>query len=184
MFLMRWAPRPSYAWAGMLEAHLVILLMGVSGSGKTTVGQLLAAQLGWKFADADDYHSAANVEKMRNGVPLTDADRAPWLEALRGLITGWIGAGKSAVLACSALKKSYRDELRVSPEVKLVYLCGTPRLLHERLRARHGHYMTEQMLASQLATLQEPKKDTEDAVIVDIAQSPAEIVAEIRGKLS
>jgi len=86
---------------------MVILLMGVSGAGKTTVGQLLASQLGWEFADADDYHPPANVEKMRAGIPLTDADRAPWLEALRALITGWVAARKNAVLACSALKGAY-----------------------------------------------------------------------------
>src|ERR1035438_10634917 len=96
--------------------------MGVAGAGKTTVGQLLASKLGWDFADADDYHSATSIEKMRNGIPLTDADRAPWLEALRALISGWIGAGKNAVLACSALKRTYRDQLRVGPEVCLVYL--------------------------------------------------------------
>jgi gluconokinase len=87
---------------------MVILLMGVSGSGKTTVGQLLASQLGWEFADGDDYHPAANIEKMRSGIPLTDAERAPWLEALHALIAGWISAQKNAILACSALKRTYR----------------------------------------------------------------------------
>src|SRR6267154_1537853 len=101
---------------------VVVLLMGVSGAGKTTVGKLLASQLGWEFADADDYHSAANVEKMRNGIPLTDADRRPWLESLRALIVTWTAAGKNGVLACSALKKEYRDRLVVGPEVRVVYL--------------------------------------------------------------
>ncbi len=156
--------------------------MGVSGSGKTTIGHLLASQLGWQFADADDYHSVANVEKMRSGIPLTDADRAPWLEALSSLITGWITRGKNALLACSALKKAYRDELRVGPEVKIVYLRGTANLLHERLRSRTGHYMSESMLASQLATLEEPIKH-EDALVIDIAQTPNAIVAEIRARL-
>ena len=159
---------------------MVILLMGASGSGKTTVGQLLAAQLGWEFADGDDFHSVANVEKMRNGIPLTDADRSSWLEALRALITGWITAGKNAVLACSALKQSYREILRVAPEVRIVYLKGTPRLLQQRLHARVGHFMTERMLQSQLATLEEP----EEAIIVDIARSPEEIMAEIRASLA
>lgn len=160
---------------------MVILLMGVSGSGKTTVGQLLASQLGWEFADGDDYHPAANIEKMRNGIPLTDTERVPWLEALRALIAGWISAQSNAVLACSALKRTYRERLRLAPEVQIVYLNGTPQLLQQRLHARVGHFMTERMLQSQLATLEEP--EDEDAIIVDIAQSPAEIVAEIRASL-
>src|ERR1700675_1266011 len=158
---------------------VVILLMGVSGSGKTTVGQMLASDLGWEFADGEDYHPAANVEKMRDGIPLTDADRAPWLETLRALIAGWIAAGKNAVLACSALKRDYRQSLRVAPGGQVVFLSGTPALLQHRLRARVGHFMTERMLESQLAALEEP----EDAVVVDVDRSPAEIVAEIRARL-
>lgn len=157
---------------------MVILLMGVSGSGKTTVGQLLAAQLGWQFADADDFHSAANIEKMHRGIPLTDADRVPWLATLRKIIEDWIHTGSSAVLACSALKQSYRDELNASPEVRVVYLKGTPQLLRQRMLERHGHFMTEPMLASQLDTLEEPPEN--DALILDIATTPAEIVAQIR----
>jgi gluconokinase len=156
---------------------LVVLLMGVSGAGKTTVGKLLASQLGWKFADADDYHSAANVEKMRNGIPLTDADRAPWLESLRGLIVAWIASGESAVLACSALTKGYRARLVVGPEVRVVYLKGDRALLRERLLGRHGHYMKEGMLESQIATLEEP----EDAVVVDADGAAEDIVRTIRG---
>jgi gluconokinase len=161
---------------------VVILLTGVSGSGKTTVMQLLASQLGWQFADADDYHSASNVAKMRNGIPLTDADRAPWLATLRAMCAHWIATGKSAVLACSALKREYREELRVSPEVKFVYLKGSPQLLYERLRSRTGHFMTERMLASQLEALEEPE-ESEHAVVVDVDRSPEEIVAEARAKL-
>jgi gluconokinase len=154
--------------------------MGVSGAGKTTVGQLLAAELGWDFADADDYHSTINIEKMREGIPLTDADRAPWLETLREMLAGAIKAGKSIVLACSALKRSYRDFLRVQPDARFVYLKVPPPVLQERLHARRGHYMTEQMLASQLATLEEP----ESALVIDATPSPAEVVKNIRTSLS
>ena len=159
---------------------MVIVLMGVSGAGKTTVGQLLASQLGWQFADGDDYHPAVNVEKMRSGIPLTDADRAPWLETLRGLIVGWTAVGMNGVLACSALKRAYRERLRVEAEVQFVYLKGTPQILQQRLHARSGHYMTERMLASQLETLEEP----EHAVVVDVDRPPAGIVAEICAKLA
>jgi gluconokinase len=158
---------------------VVILLMGVSGAGKTTVGQLLASGLGWDFVDGDDYHSPVNVEKMRNGIPLTDADREPWLETLRALIAGWIASGKNAVLACSALKRVYREKLQVAPEVRIVFLKGTPQLLQQRLRTRQGHYMSERMLASQLAALEEPK----DALTIEIDRSLTEIVSEIRAKL-
>ena len=155
---------------------MIVLLMGVSGVGKTTVGTMLAAQLGWEFADGDDYHPAANVEKMRNGIPLTDADREPWLESLRSLIAAWIAAGKSAILACSALKQAYRDRLMVGASVRVVYLKADRELLRERLLLRRGHYMKEGMLESQIATLEEP----EDAVVVDARSSVEEIVREIQ----
>ena len=132
---------------------MVVLLMGVSGAGKTTVGRLLASEPGWAFADADDYHSAANVEKMRNGIPLTDADRAPWLESLRGVIVRWMASGKDGVLACSALKEEYRERLVVGPEVRVVYLKASRELLRQRLLGRKGHYMKESMLESQIETL-------------------------------
>jgi gluconokinase len=118
---------------------------------------------------------------MRNGVPLTDADRAPWLDSLHHLIATWLAKKTNAILACSALRQSYRDRLRISPDVQLVYLKGAPQLLRERMNARVGHFMTEPMLASQLATLEEPADD--EAVIVDIAASLPEIVSSIRGSL-
>jgi len=158
---------------------MIIVLMGVAGSGKTTVGRLLAESLGWQFFDADDFHSPANVEKIRTGIPLTDEDRAPWLEAMRQAIAGWIVSGIQAVLACSALKSTYRDVLEVSPDVQFFYLKGSYELIRQRLISRHGHFATEQILSSQLETLEEPT----GAVTVDITPPPAEIVAEIQARL-
>jgi gluconokinase len=153
--------------------------MGPAGSGKTTVGKLLASQLSWDFFDGDDFHSPANIEKMSRGVPLTDADRIPWLNSLHEAILRWQAEGRNAVLACSALKRSYRELLTINNDVKLAYLRSTYELLRERLRSRKGHYAGEQLLASQLADLEEPT----DAITVDVAGSPAEIVAEIRKRL-
>jgi len=158
---------------------MIVIVMGVVGSGKTTVGRLLAAQLGWGFADADDFHSTANVEKIRRGIALDDNDRGPWLENLRAAITRWIAEKRSFVLACSALKRSYRQELSVGPAIRFVYLKGSADLIAERLRSRHGHFAGEQILASQFADLEEP----EAAVTVEIAAPPRQIVAEIREKL-
>ena len=152
--------------------------MGVVGSGKTTIGKLLAEKLGWKFADADDYHPAANIEKMRHGISLTDADRAPWLAALHEAITKWNGGGENAILACSALKRSYRQQLGSGP-VKIVYLQGSRDLILSRLRARHGHFATESILDTQFADLEEP----EDAITVSAASPPEAIVDEILTRL-
>lgn len=158
---------------------MIVIVMGVVGSGKTTIGRLLAEQLGWEFADADDFHPASNIEKIRRGIALTDDDRKPWLERLRAEITEWIGQRRNAVLACSALKRSYRQELQAGPEVRFVYLKGSPELIAGRLRSRYGHFANEQILGSQFADLEEP----EDAVAVDISATPAQIVARIRQEL-
>ena len=159
---------------------MVIVVMGVSGAGKSTVGSLLASDLGWDFADADDFHSAESVEKMRNGTPLTDADRGPWLEKLRARVVEWMEAGKSGVMACSALREIYRDQLRVNSQVRFVYLKGERDLLSERLLQRPRHYMKQPLLESQLSTLEEPL----DAITVSANSTPDEIVREIREKLA
>jgi len=154
--------------------------MGTAGSGKTTVGELLAGQLGWEFADGDHFHSQASIEKMAGGVPLGDPDRIPWLDAIRKAIEQWNAERRNVVLACSALKKSYRERLQISSAVRLVYLKGTYDLLRERLHARKGHYAKEQILTSQFADLEEPT----DAITIDVARSPEEIVAELRKQLA
>jgi gluconokinase len=159
---------------------VIVLLMGPAGSGKTTVGELLASQLGWEFADGDSFHSPANVKKMSRGVPLDDHDRIPWLDAIRAATEQWNTQRRNVVLACSALKKSYRERLQINSGVKLVYLKGTFDLLRQRLHARKGHYATEQILTSQFADLEEPA----DAITIDVARSPEEIVLEIRRQLS
>jgi len=158
---------------------MVILLMGVTGVGKSTVGHALAQQLRWQFADADDFHPSANVAKMRAGIPLDDADRAPWLSTLHDKIVGWLASNESVVLACSALKESYRRQLVVGSEVKLVFLNAKPDVIAERLRLRHGHYMNPALLQSQFDTLEAPH----DAVTVDADQSVDGAIAAIRAGL-
>jgi len=157
---------------------VVLVIMGVVGSGKTTVGTLLAHKLGWQFADADDFHPGENIAKIRRGTALTDADRAPWLAAMRDAIQRWEKEGKDFVLACSALKHSYREELRAG-EVQFVYLKGEARLIAERLQARRGHFATDSILESQFADLEEPK----DALAVSIAETPEAITSEIIDRL-
>jgi gluconokinase len=158
---------------------MIVIVMGTTGSGKTTIGSLLAKRMGWEFVDADDFHPPSNVEKMKHGIPLTDADREPWLKALHDKIVEWTGEKRSVVLACSALRQSYRDELRASSDVKFAYLKGSYQLFSERVLARKGHFAKQDLLASQFATLEEPT----DAIIVDAAASPEQIVSEVRGKL-
>ena len=150
--------------------------MGVTGAGKTTVGRLLASDLGYEFLDADDYHPPANVAKMRAGQPLTDDDRWPWLRRLNEVLRG----RAAAVVACSALKEAYRTVLmRGLPDARLVYLRGTRGVIAARLAERRGHYMNPALLDSQFATLEEPR----DAIVVDVDQAPEAIAASIRARL-
>src|SRR5437773_9482085 len=146
---------------------MVVIIFRVSGAGKTTVGQLLAEEFGWRFYEADDFHSQANIDKMRQGVPLTNEDRWPWLESLRQLIKRCLAADENAVLACSALKGAYRRHLRVSDNVKLVFLCGDYELIANQLRQRRGHFMNPVLLKSQFEDLEEPQA-TEHAVVIDL----------------
>jgi len=156
-----------------------ILVMGVSGSGKSTVGRELAARLGLPFLDADDLHPPANVAKMHAGEPLTDADREPWLRRISQWLADQRKAGEPGVLACSALKRSYRDQLRAAdPDLRIVFLDGSFDLLHERLGGRHGHFFPARLLQAQLADLEVPGPD-ENAVTVSIGQTPAKIVDSI-----
>jgi len=155
---------------------MVIILMGVTGVGKTTIGSAFAQKLQWRFADGDDFHSAANIAKMHAGVPLTDEDRTPWLQSLRNAIAGWLASGENVVLACSALKASYRKVLLVSSQVKLVYLRSSFELIAGRLALRQGHYMNPHLLRSQFDTLEEPK----DTLTIDAGLTVAQIVKEIR----
>lgn len=154
--------------------------MGPTGAGKTTIGALLASQLNWQFTDGDSFHPPANIAKMSRGVPLDDNDRRPWLEAIHSAMLHWIAAGQNVVLACSALKRSYREMLCAGPDVKLVYLKGSYDLLRQRIVERHGHFAGQQILAGQFADLKEPA----NAITLDAARSPQEIVAEIRKHLA
>jgi len=156
---------------------MIVLLMGVSGSGKTTVGLQLAADLGWSFRDADDFHPPANIAKMSAGIPLTDEDRAPWLAAIRAHIDACLARGENAVVTCSALKESYRRTVIADPaRVKLVYLRGDFDLLLRRLGRREGHFMKAAMLRSQFEALEPPR----DALTLDVAPPPEKLVADIR----
>lgn len=149
--------------------------MGVLGSGKTTVGSLLAQQLRWQFVDGDSFHPQANIDKMRRGMPLTDADREPWLNSLRQTILHSISENRNLVLACSALKRVYRERLLVSPKVKLVYLRGSFDLIQSRVHDRRGHFAAGQLLATQFADLEEPA----EAIVVGVNLSPIEMVQTI-----
>jgi gluconokinase len=162
--------------------HSIVVVMGVAGSGKTTVGAMLAGRLGWQYADADDFHPAANVEKMAAGHPLTDEDRWPWLHAIAAWIDVQIAAGQPAVVSCSALHRAYRDVFR-RPEVQMVYLNGSPAVIAARLASRQGHFFKREMLDSQFATLEEPGPD-EQVITVSIDGTPLQVVDRILARLS
>ncbi len=156
----------------------IVIIMGVSGSGKTTVGKRLAEVLGWQFMDADDLHSPENVEKMSQGIPLNERDRLPWLMAMRQHICVWLEQDKNVVLACSALKQSYREILDCSLEsIKLVYLKGSPAVIQERMQLRTDHFMPADLLNSQLEALEEPTPD--EAIHLDISLPVSELVEQI-----
>jgi len=160
---------------------MVVIIMGVSGAGKTTIGRMLASSLGWDFRDADDLHPTDNREKMNSGVALTDADRRPWLAAIRAMIDGYLARGQNAIVACSALKRSYREMLSAnSARVRFVWLDGSRELIARRIAARRCHFTPAELLASQFADLEAPA----DALRIEVAAPPAEIVAAIRRELS
>jgi gluconokinase len=159
---------------------MVLILIGVAGSGKTTVGRILAARLGCEFHDGDDLQPPQNREKMHRGIALTDEDRLPWLYAVRDLVQRCLAERRYAVIACSALKQAYRDLVIVDPaKVKLVYLKGSQTLITQRLARRTGHFFDQRLLQSQFDTLEEPA----DAIVVDISQTPEQIAAAIHARL-
>jgi len=159
---------------------MVVVIMGVAGAGKSTLGQLLATELGCAFLDADSLHSPVNIDKMTHGVPLTDADRAPWLAAVHARIVESFQLREDLVVACSALKQRYRETLADGVEIAWVYLKGSEEVIRARLQLRQHHFMTAQMLASQFADLEEPT----DAIVIDVAVAPAVAVRQIQDALS
>ncbi len=159
---------------------MIVILMGVSGCGKSLIGSMLAADLRWPFLDGDDFMPQVNIDKMQSGVPLTDEDRKPWYDILHDKIDTLLGQGESAVLACSALKQPYRDRLLVDhPSVQLVYLKGDYDLILSRLDARHDHFMPPGLLRSQFDTLEEPTS----CVVIDVSMEPEKIVKAIKAAI-
>jgi len=154
---------------------MIAVLMGVCGCGKSTVGRVLAQELGWTFLDADDMHPQSNVEKMASGVPLTDEDRWPWYDRIVAELRRLTASGRHVVLACSALKQAYRDRLARAGDLRVAYLKGDAAAIEPRIASRKGHFMPASLLASQFATLEEPA----DAIVVDVTQPIAAQVATI-----
>ena len=160
---------------------MIVVIMGVSGSGKTTVGRLLAQRLDWSYYEGDQYHSAANIEKMSKGVSLDDDDRMPWLASIKKEIDKCVESGSDAVIACSALRRTYRLALTASDsDTRFVYLKGDPAIIRQRMKSRDRHYMKASMLESQFASLEEP----DDAIVIDIGISPQDIVSCIESELT
>lgn len=163
---------------------MIVVVAGVAASGKTTVGRLIAARLGWPFTDADALHPVANVAKMHAGLPLTDADRRPWMAAVSERIDGYLEAGQPAVLACSLLKRSYRDQLTaVRPTVRIVFLAVSRAELARRLSTRHGHFFPATLLDSQLADLEPPQPAERQLVVTEAGQPPAVLADEVIRRL-
>ena len=159
---------------------MIIVITGVTGSGKTTIGRRLATELQWKFFEGDDFHPPANIEKLKRGEPLDDQDRLPWLTAIRNTIRAAIGRGENAVIACSALKESYRRMIQIIPQVVLVHQQADPELIENRLKQRIGHFMNRNLVRSQFETLEEPQA----ALQIDASLTPEQLVASIRSRLS
>lgn len=158
---------------------MIVLVMGTTGAGKTTVGKLLAEKLGWTFLDADDFHPAANIAKMKHGIPLDDTDRVPWLAVIHDRLAAETAAAKDCVLACSALKDSYRRTIGAGLDMRTVYLKGTYEEMREHILARHGHFAGEGILAGQFRDLEEPA----GAIVIPVSHSPHEIVEEVLQEL-
>jgi gluconokinase len=158
---------------------MVVLLMGTTGAGKTTAGKILAARLRWTFLDADDFHSPANIAKMHHGIPLTDADRLPWLEKIHTALLRQTQSGKNIVLACSALRQSYRDLLASELDMRIVYLRGTYDVMRQRIELRRGHFAGQDILAGQFADLEEPR----NALVLDVSRSAQQLAAEVIASL-
>jgi gluconokinase len=160
---------------------MIVVIMGVSGSGKTTVGRLLARRLDWIYYEGDEFHPAGNIEKMSKGISLNDDDRTPWLASIKEVIDTCIKRGSDAVIACSALRKKYRWALTANAsDIHFVYLKGDPATIRERMKSRDRHYMKASMLQSQLSSLEEP----DDAIVIDIGNSPQDIVSYIESELT